>query len=368
MHSEGSLVPDGSAGCKAAARGRRRSVMVWFRSLRVRIVACVGGAALMMAGGCSQQPVVPAPGRSVAQAPAPTAQGPGQPGITWSDEQLRAAVSPVRAGRVLTPRQWPNAARVAVCLSFDVDNESFTLNRGDTTPVTLSAGEYGATRGLPRVLEALDRHGIAGSFYIPAVSALLHPQMIEDIRKRGRHEIGVHGWIHESLPELDDAAEEERLLTKAIDYLTHTSGKRPVGYRAPAWAFSQHTLGLIRKAGFLYDSSMMAMDEPYEIVSNGQATGLIELPVDWILDDAPYFGRTGALPSPEMIFRVYRDEFDLAYEERTMFMLTMHPHVIGHRSRMKHLDELIAYMKSKPGVWFATAEQIATYVKQQSKD
>ena len=331
--------------------------------MRSKHVLKLGAAALVITVGCSQQPVVP--GREASATQAPVAQGPGQPGSRWSDEQIAAAAAPVRAGRVLTPRTWPNGARVAVCLSFDVDNESTSLNRGDTAPVTLSAGEYGATEGLPRVLALLDRHQIAGSFYIPGVSAQLHPKMIEDIRKRGRHEIGVHGWSHENLVELNDAAEEERLLTKAIDYLTSASGKRPVGYRAPSWAFSQHTLGLIRKAGFLYDSSMMAMDQPYEIVSNGQPTGLIELPVEWILDDAPYFGRTGALPSPEMIFKVYRDEFDLAYDEGTMFMLTMHPHVIGHRSRLKHLNDLIAYMKSKPGVWFATAEQIATYVKQQ---
>jgi peptidoglycan/xylan/chitin deacetylase (PgdA/CDA1 family) len=183
--------------------------------------------------------------------------------------------------------------------------------------------------------------------------------MVEEIKKRGRHEIGVHGWIHENLVELNDAAEEERLLTQAIDYITKVSGKRPVGYRAPSWAFSQHTLGLIRKAGFLYDSSLMAMDEPYEIISNGQPTGLIELPVEWILDDAPYFGRAGSFPSPAAIFDVYRDEFDRAYQEGTMMMLTMHPHVIGHRSRIVHLEKLIAYMKSKPGVWFATAEEIA---------
>jgi peptidoglycan/xylan/chitin deacetylase (PgdA/CDA1 family) len=319
--------------------------------------AWIVGVTMLAAAGCS-----PAPQPAAAEAPsaqASQAQGPGQPGITWNEERLKTAVAPVRAGRVLTPRPWPNGARVAVCLSFDVDNESFTLLRGDTAPVTLSAGEYGAMEGLPRVLQALDRHNIAGSFYIPAVSAQLHPQMIEEIKKSGRHEIGVHGWIHENLPELNDAAEEERLLTQAIDYITKVSGKRPVGYRAPSWAFSQHTLGLIRKAGFMYDSSLMAMDQPYEIVSNGQPTGLVELPVEWILDDAPYFGRAGSLPSPAAIFDVYRDEFDRAYEERTMMMLTMHPHVIGHRSRIVHLEKLIAYMKSKPGVWFATAEEIA---------
>jgi peptidoglycan/xylan/chitin deacetylase (PgdA/CDA1 family) len=191
--------------------------------------------------------------------------------------------------------------------------------------------------------------------------------MLQEITRRTRHEVGVHGWIHENVLELDDAAEEERLLNQAIEYLTKVTGKRPVGYRAPAWAFSRHTMPLIRKAGFLYDSSLMAMDEPYELVSNGEPTGIVELPVEWILDDAPYFGRTGALPSPQLIFEVYKDEFDRAYEEGTMLMLTMHPHVIGHRSSIVHLEKLVSYMRAKPGVWFATAEQIARHVKQAPK-
>ena len=286
------------------------------------------------------------------------------PPTQWTVDHVKAITGEVRAGRKLTPERWPNNARVAVCLSFDVDNETPALSGGNTAPVDLSAGEYGATTGLPRVLDLLDEYNIPASFFIPAVSAQLHPEMIQEIKKRGRHEIGVHGWIHENLPTLNNAAEEERLMNQAINYLTEVMGKRPTGYRAPSWAFSRYTLGLIRKAGFLYDSSLMAMDQPYEIMSEGQPTGMIELPVEWILDDAPYFGRSGALPSPEMIFKVYQDEFDAAYEERGMMMLTMHPHVIGHRSRIAHLDQLIAYMKSKQGVWFATAEQIATYVKQ----
>ena len=285
------------------------------------------------------------------------------PGAKWTDEQLRQAVAPARVGRKLTPRKWPNNARVAVCLSFDVDNESYLLAQGETSPTTLSAADFGAETGLARILALLDRHQIPASFFIPAVSALIHPQQIPAIMKSGRHEIAVHGWIHEWLPTINDAAEEERLLNKAIDYLTEATGKRPVGYRAPSWAFSPHTLDLIRKAGFLYDSSLMAMDEPYEVMSNGEATGLVELAIDWTLTETPYLGRGGTLPSPDRLFQLYKEEFDGAYEEGTLFVLTLHPHVTGHRAPMRYLDELIRYMKSKPGVWFATGEQIARYVK-----
>ena len=308
-----------------------------------------------------------------AQQPAPqapaAAQGPAAfPGINWTEEQLKQAVAPARAGRKLTPKTWPNGAKVAVCVSFDIDNESPALARGNTNRdlSAMSDTEFGATEGLPRILRILDQRGIPASFYVPAVSNILAPEMVTEIQKSGHHEIALHGWIHESVAELNNGPEEERLLKQAIDYFTKVTGKKPVGSRTGGWAVSPYTLGIEQKLGLLYDSSMMAMDEPYEITSNGKSTGLIELPVTWIQDDAPYFGRTGALPSPELIFSVYRDEFDMAYQEGTMVMLTMHPHISGRRSRAVHLAKLLDYIKSKPGVWFATAEQIANYVKQEA--
>ncbi|HEV3374334.1 MAG TPA: polysaccharide deacetylase [Candidatus Acidoferrum sp.] len=292
-------------------------------------------------------------------------QAPGFPAIPIdaNEEQVSQAVALVRAGQKLTPEAWPNKARVAVCLTFDVDNE--LLWRRAPLPVPLSQGEYGATTGLPRILDLLDRQKVPASFYIPAMSAALHPQMIQDIVGRNRHEIGVHGWMHENLPSIGDAAKEEQLLTQSIDYLTTAVGKRPVGFRAPSWAFSQHTLDQIRKAGFLYDSSFMAMDEPYELIANGQKTGMIELPINWIADDYPYYEpqASGSLPDPDLVYQIYKAEFDAAYQERTLFILTMHPHITGHRSRIAQLEKLVTYMKSKPGVWFATLEQVADYVK-----
>jgi peptidoglycan-N-acetylglucosamine deacetylase len=280
-----------------------------------------------------------------------------------TEEQIKQTVNRVRAGRKLTPKAWPNGARVAVSLTFDIDNE--LLARGNPLPVPLSQGEYGATTALPRILAMLDRQAIPATFFIPAVAAMLDANMIPAIVKAQRHEIGVHGWIHENLASIGDRAVEQRLLTQSIDYLTKASGKRPVGFRAPSWVFSPHTLGLILDAGFLYDSSLMAMDEPYEVLADGKPTGLVELPIEWILDDFPYYSGNaqGSLPSPEAVIQIYKDEFDVAYDERTMVIITLHPHVSGHRSRLAQLDRFVTYMKSKPGVWFATTGDIARYVK-----
>jgi peptidoglycan-N-acetylglucosamine deacetylase len=290
-------------------------------------------------------------------------QGSGQPGTKWTDDQLRETVSMARVGRKLTPASWPNRARVAVCLTFDDDTEAPLLRDGTTSPTTLSASDFGAESGTRRILELLDRYQLPATFFLTGVDAMLHPEMLAAIRKSGRNEIGVHGWIHEFPPRLGSEAEEERLLDKAIDYLTKATGRRPVGYRAPSWAFSPYTLDLVRKKGFLYDSSLQALDEPYEISSRGENTGLVELAIDWTLTETPYLGQNGHMPSPELLYQLYKDEFDGAYDEGTIFILTLHPYLSGHRAPMRHLAEFVGYMATKPGVWFATCEQVTRYVK-----
>jgi peptidoglycan/xylan/chitin deacetylase (PgdA/CDA1 family) len=298
-------------------------------------------------------------------APAQTPQTNPLPGTRLTLEELRKQMFHVSAGRRLKPQAWPGGARVAVSLSFDVDNATATLSTGVLDYEVISRGEYGAVDGLPRILRLLDKHKTPASFFIPAVSAALHPRMIKEIQASGRHEIGVHGWIHERLPLLNDEREEQRLLTQSIELLTKAMGKRPVGYRAPSWQFSFWTMKQIKEAGFTYDSSLMASDDAYELLLDGERTGIVELPIERILDDFPYFGggANGSDPSIETVYEVFKSEFDVAYEERGLYLLTMHPHIMGHRSRVALLDRLIQYMKTKPGVWFATHEQVAQQVK-----
>ena len=301
---------------------------------------------------------------------APSGQQPvPHPGVKLSLDELRAQMFHVSAGRRLRPAAWPGNARVAVALSFDVDNASAALARGNLNYEVISRGEYGAVDGLPRILRLLEKHTVPSSFFIPAVSAALHPQMVKDILASPlKHEIGVHGWIHELLPALNDEQEEQRLLNQAIDLLTKAAGSRPVGYRAPSWQFSRWTPGQIKTAGFLYDSSLMASDDAYEILIDGEPSGVVELPIERILDDFPYFGGNadGSMPAPSAVLEVFQAEFDVAWEERGLYVLTMHPHIMGHRSRVAMLDRLIEHMKKKGGVWFATHEQVARYVKRGS--
>ena len=297
----------------------------------------------------------------------PVPQTSAKPGWQWTIDSVMTVVNKVRAGRSLQPAAWPNGARVAVLLSFDVDNETIALRFGEPNAGTLSQGQYGSRQGLRRVVELLDRNRIPASFFIPSVSLQIAPEMATLIKKSGRHEFGVHGWIHELNTTLPDSA-ERALLTKAVDELTRLTGTKPTGYRAPSWNFSPNTLTILRDLGFRYESSLMADDSPYELLQNGQPTGMVELPVEWILDDAPLFNPQGDRYSPPRdVAQVWIDEFDKAYEERTMFVLTMHPHIVGHRSRIVALEQLIAHIQRKGNVWWATHGDVAEYVRKEAK-
>ncbi len=302
----------------------------------------------------------------VPDAPAQATQERGEP-WNWSDEYVRTGVNRVRAGRDLNPESWPGGARVAVLLSFDVDNETVQgLRTGTFSIGPLSQGEYGARVALPRIVRLLDSEDVPATFFFPAWSLKLAPEQADVINASGMHEIGVHGWIHESNASLDGAT-EERLLRQALDAIEEITGERPVGYRAPSWNHSPNTLGIIRELGFLYESSLMADDRPYELMQDGEATGVVELPVEWILDDAPLFNPRGdSYMNPRDVMQVWIDEFDMAWEEGTMFLLTMHPHVSGHRSRIVALEGLIDHIQAKGEVWFATHEDAARYVRDQA--
>ena len=163
----------------------------------------------------------------------PRAQDATQFGLHLSEDELTAVAGRVRAGRSLQPASWPDGARVAVALSFDVDNDTITIRRGNPSIGAMSQGEYGARVGLRRVVDLMDRHAIPASFFIPAVSLILAPDMVDVIQASGRHEFGVHGWIHELNTALDAETERE-LVRRALGYLEQATGTRPVGYRAPS--------------------------------------------------------------------------------------------------------------------------------------
>src|SRR3954471_2334584 len=285
----------------------------------------------------------------------------------WPEAHWRSLVNHVRAGRALRPAKWKGGARCAVALSFDSDHETSELRDGGESIGKLSQGQYGNRQGVPRILSILEKFEVKASFFVPAVTALLYPDEQRRVVAEG-HEVGIHGWIHERNSHLPFEHEND-LQRRSADVLEKVTGKRPLGIRTPSWDFSPHTLAITKAMGLLYDSSLMADVDGCELELDGKPTGVVELPVEWIRDDAVYFNMNrfaGLRPytPPEAVFDIFKRELDAAYREGGIFQLTMHPHISGYRSRIWILEELILHARHLGRVWFATHADIARYVRQ----
>jgi peptidoglycan-N-acetylglucosamine deacetylase len=292
------------------------------------------------------------------------------PASQWADQTWRGLVERARVGRTFRPAKWKNGARCAVALSFDSDHETNELRDGGGSLSRLCWGQYG-TLGVERILAILKRHGVPATFFVPGVTALLHPYEQRSLGAEG-HEVGMHGWIHEVASGLNPE-EERTLMLRSAETLERITGRRPVGMRAPSFEISRETLLIAEDMGLSYDASLMGHDDPHKIVVDGRVLSLIEIPAAWVRDDGAYlwierFNALRPYTPPADILDIFRRELDAAHQEGGLFQLLMHPHVIGYRSRIWILDEIIRHAKSLGDIWFATHEDIAQFLAAEEGD
>jgi peptidoglycan/xylan/chitin deacetylase (PgdA/CDA1 family) len=266
------------------------------------------------------------------------------------------------------PPAWPNGARCAVCFAFDMDAESLLhLYYPDDSKrrITLSSAlRYGPRIAAPRLVRIWEHFGIKQTVYVPGWCVETYPDAVRMLSDAG-HEIGHHGWLHERVNQLTPQ-DEAKVLRAGIEAIERVTGKRPTGYRCPSGAFSAATLDLLLKEGFTYDASLSGDDVPYLIESHRGS--LIELPSDHALDDWPQyvnmrdFNHMLPIQSPQQAMQVFRSEFDAAWTDGGLWSAVWHPFVSGRPARAHAMVELIEYMNSKGGVWFATMDEIARHI------
>ena len=262
--------------------------------------------------------------------------------------------------------RWPDDSKCCVMLCFDVDGETTALSEDPTLQnrlTTYSQTTYGPSIGVPRLLGLLKHLNVPATFFVPGYIAEQHPRMMEAI-VAGGHEVGLHGYLHEKLITLNREQEEE-ILARCIEILTHITGKRPDGYRAPWFELNPWTPDLLQKYQIQYCASMMGDDVPYT-----HPNGLIEIPGQWMLEDWEQFAFNadpawGFIPENcEKVFDLWWQEFAAMYDYGCCFVLTLHPWLSGRPSRVRLLERLVRSIQQKERTWFAVEGQIATYFQQ----
>ncbi|MFG2887676.1 polysaccharide deacetylase [Streptomyces sp. NPDC048297] len=270
------------------------------------------------------------------------------------------------------PITWPTGFRAAANLGFDLDAEdvALTIDRGTRDRLSVMSHQaYGALTGVPRVLDLLDRFDLKATFFAPGYTVERYPDLLRRIRDAG-HEIAHHGYLHEAMAGLS-YKEEAAVIDRGLESLDKVLGVRPVGYRAPLWETSYSTAEILLDRGFLYDSSLMDSDLPYELAERpgDGARSIVEIPVSWALDDWEQFAFVpevfgpGVIEDPAKALSMWTGELAEAYRYESCFTLTIHPFLSGRLGRLRALESLLETMAGLPELWVTTCGEIAEHVR-----
>lgn len=281
------------------------------------------------------------------------------------------------------------AKEILCAFGVDVDAVAGWLGSygGEDSPDDISRGLFAGEVGAPRLLKLFAEQQLRTTWFIPGHSIETFPEQMKAVVEAG-HEVGIHGYSHEN-PIAMTPAQEEAVLDRSIELVTQLAGKRPTGYVAPWWEFSNVTNELLLKNGIKYDHSLMHNDfHPYYVrvgdswtkidyskhpdawmkpLQRGQETDLVEIPANWYLDDLPPMMFIKKSPNshgfvnPRHLEEMWRDQFDWVYRENeyAVFTMTIHPDVSGRPQVLLMLERLIQYIRSHDGVRFVTFDEIA---------
>ena len=263
---------------------------------------------------------------------------------------------------------WPNNAKCAVAITWDVDADSalnyYNPDRADTLVASQSYVRYGPLIAVPRLVEAWKRLDMRQTFFVPGWCIEKYPETVDLLLENG-HEVALHGYVHERSNELTKE-EEKECLGRAVDAYVKHVGSRPRGWRAPSFAFSKHSLRFLVEEGFDYDSSLMGDEIPYLLQDS--AASVLEFPTDWTFDDWPHymhnrdFGFMMPISSPRRAMEVFKSEFDAAWQYGALWITVWHPFVSARLARLTAVLEFIEYMQEKGDVWFARLDEVCDHV------
>jgi len=269
----------------------------------------------------------------------------------------------------MAPFAWPDGHRAALSLTFDVDAESAILAVDPSYAgrlSTMSHQRYGPSVGVPRILRMLERTGVRATFFVPGLTADLHPAMVEAVLAAG-HELGHHGYSHVPYHRMS-ADDQRRDIERAFASLARASGGiRPEGFRAPWWELTNSTPRILSESGITWDSSLMDDDRPY-LLDTG-ASVLAELPVHWMLDDWEQYAflpepNIGAvIESPAKVLDLWGSELEAIADEGGLMVHTSHPFLSGRPSRVATLERVLERARELGGIWITSAGEIAAHVR-----
>lgn len=277
--------------------------------------------------------------------------------------------------------RWPDGARVALCVVVNVEHYDFEPVPGAFTPAsvpgwrgrgpspdyaTWSLREYGNRVGIFRVMKVLDKYRVPATVAIDSKSAERLRLVIRECKARGWEFAGHGSSVTQMITsKMSEEAEREHIASVLAAVRTAT-GASVTGWFGPEHGESDRTPALLAELGVSYVLDWPNDEQPYRMnVPNGK---LVSLPTFIDLDDVyAHWHRRITIWRWE---RSVKEAFETLYSDGgtsgRLLTLSLHPWLIGQPHRIKSLDEALAFICRRTGVWKATGRQIAEHYLRQS--
>jgi len=225
--------------------------------------------------------------------------------------------------------------------------------------LALGVREYGARFGFWRLMDVLDKHDVKASLVVSGLVCELFPETVKEAKRRG-HELATHQWDQAVHPTTYKTREEEgEALRRAVAVLQALTGEPVLGYMSQGPRPTPNTLDLCAEAGFLWTADYSDSDIPYVIDVNGHKIVSVGYVAPGYTDND--LERMG----PSIGLQALTSTFDVLYEESARQPIKMcyafHSHVSGKPAMANLLDQFLAHVRQRPGVWFCRAIDMARF-------
>lgn len=274
-------------------------------------------------------------------------------------------------------RVWPNGARLAVYLGFNLEHFAFGEGMGASIgpvsphPDVLNASwrEYGNRVGAWRCMELFDQLALPCATLLNTALYDHCPELVAACVARGDELVG-HGHTNAERQGALHEAEEKRLLTMCRDRIAQQSGAAPTGWLSPWISESPLTPDLLAETGYRYTLNWCHDDQPVAMRTRG-GQRLWSVPYPQELNDIPMIvaRQMDAKDFAQMVIDNFDEMQGQARRQPLVMGLALHPYIVGQPYRLRHLRralEHLARARDAGDIWFTTPGAICDAAEQQA--
>ncbi|MGZ5225294.1 MAG: polysaccharide deacetylase family protein [Burkholderiales bacterium] len=276
--------------------------------------------------------------------------------------------------------QWPNGAKLAVCLLVELGHYEWKPPEGAFDPpthtpphsmnpypdyVTVTFREYGHRIGIFRMMEVFDRYHVKATVPMDAYTAEHYPGLVDECQDRAWEIIGHGITQRQAITSLMSEAEERDYVGRSIDALRKATGKAPAGWLSPEHSQSTRTPKILAEMGVRYCCDLPNDEQPYRLHTPSGELFALPCMIE-IGDTVGHYNRKLPLQRwVQMVNETVEVMCEDASETGLLLAFRLHPWCVGQPYRIKYLEEIVSAMTRRDDVWIATGSEIIDWYRKQ---